>query len=400
MIRMAARRRLLCSAIAVAAACSPIPVAAPTPAPVTTTSAAATQTPGIAVVPSPSPVSSPAVSPALRGTTTSLAVDRDTFAFFADGPRLFAVWKKEGPAPYESRVLVADGVAGSWRTLYTVDAFVRALSVAAGRVALVEYREPPQGGGAYSEAFVVVDLSTGRKTEIASHSLSPATYRGGGGGPRRPVGSVALGEHHVAYTRLVEGAGGTVTGELYVAPLDAPASARRVTTSIEWVSPLGIGGKRLVYLLGTKTEDQLRLLEVDTGLERTLARAPIAPGDMGSPMHFAVVSSEWAMWLEGSKGGSGSATLVNLRSGDQRSMAAATPNCGLPSASAKYIAWWCRSGPGLPAVTATILDARTLAAAVALPSNVGNEVIASGDGLIWTNVAGDGRRVTYFVPSP
>ncbi len=54
----------------------------------------------------------------------------------------------------------------------------------------------------------------------------------------------------------------------------------------------------------------------------------------------------------------GSAKFVNLTTGEQRVISAATLNCGLPSASGTYLAWWCRSGPGLAAVTATVLDAR------------------------------------------
>src|SRR5438552_871936 len=174
----------------------------------------------------------------LAAGTFSMPTDREMDFFAADRGALIAFSTKEGPPPFASKIQRAEAPNGPWKTLYETDAsFMGSAQVVAGRVALIEYREPFQGGGAYSEDFTVIDLSTGKTTPVDRFALSRATYHGGGGGPRRPVGAMVIGPDHVAWTRLAEGPGGSVTGELRVATLADPAHAKVVGSSVEWISP-------------------------------------------------------------------------------------------------------------------------------------------------------------------
>src|SRR5437762_9445649 len=192
---------------------------------------------------SPSAVPTASVSPSttpnvLPGSTFSMPVEREMIEFFGDRA-LVARGTKDGPSPYESKISRAEAPSGPWRTVYESDAMFMLEKVSTGRIAFMEYREPYQGGGASSENVLVVDLSPGQKKESDRVALSPATYRGGGGAPRRPSGSVVLGPDHAAWTRLVEGAGGSITGVLRVAPLSYPASVQTNSSSCEWQASVG-----------------------------------------------------------------------------------------------------------------------------------------------------------------
>src|SRR5437867_5913665 len=153
---------------------------------------------------SPAPVGGATSAPpnaSLAAGTFSMPTDREMNSFAADRGALIAFSTKEGPPPYASKIQRAEAPNGPWKTVFETDAsFTGGGQVVAGRVALIEYREPFQGGGAYSEDFTIIDLSTGKTTLIDRFGLSSATYRGGGGGPRRPVGHMVIGPDHVAWT--------------------------------------------------------------------------------------------------------------------------------------------------------------------------------------------------------
>src|SRR5438132_9427698 len=132
---------------------------------------------------SPVAIGTPAAS-APTGTFT-MPTDRDMISFAADRGALIAFSTRDAPPPYESKIQRADPATNAWRAIYRSDAHFGAGRVVAGRAALAEYREPYQGGGAYSVDFTVVDLSTGAATAIDHFAMSAATDRGGGGAPRR-----------------------------------------------------------------------------------------------------------------------------------------------------------------------------------------------------------------------
>src|SRR5258708_17867086 len=138
------------------------------------------------------PITSSSAAPSVSASPTgkpgafTMPTDPDMITFAADRGALIAFSTKDGPAPYESKLQRAEATTNAWRTVYTSDARFLGGSVAAGRVALAEYRQPFQGAGAYSVDFTVVDLLTGRATAIDRFALTAATFRGGGGPPPPP----------------------------------------------------------------------------------------------------------------------------------------------------------------------------------------------------------------------
>jgi hypothetical protein len=325
----------------------------------------------------------------------TMPTDRDMVTFAADRGALIAFSTKDSPPPYESKVQRADPSTNRWSTIYTSDSHFAAGHVAAGRVALAEYREPLQfGGGAYSVDFTVVDLATGAGTAIDRFALTSATFRGGGGGPRRPVGSIVVGPDRAAWTRLIEGPGGSVTGQLRVASLTAPSEAEVIGSSTEWIAPLGLDGHRLLYVVGGKTEDQLHFRDLDTGVDRTVATGAV--GDQqregGIPgFNVAVLAGDWALWFDTPRAAAGRIRALNIVSGAERTIDAGGSSCGTtPTAGTRYVAWYCA-----PNVNG-ILDAKTLERVLDVPAGVAPE--ASDDALLWFTVVPNGRTVTLFRP--
>jgi len=312
--------------------------------------------------------------------------------FAADRGALIAFSSKDAPPPYESKVQRADSITKAWRTIYTSDSHVTAGRVAGGRVAFAEYRSPFQGGGAYSVDFTVVDLSTGTATAIDRFALTSATFRGGGGGPRRPVGSIVLGPDRAAWTRLVEGPGGSITGELRVALVADPGHATPIASSAEWIAPLGLDGHRLLYVLGGKTEDQLHIRDLDTDADKIVATGSV--GDQqregGIPgFNAAVLSGEWAVWLETPQPAPGKIRAVNVVNGSERTIDAGGSSCSGVTAGTRYIAWYCAKVSG-------VIDSKTLEPVREIP--VGLAAEASDDAVLWSTPVGDGRTITLFRP--
>jgi hypothetical protein len=355
----------------------------PTAAP---TSFVASDPPTISAVPSFSPAPG----------TFSMPTDREMNVFAADRGALIAFSTKEGPPPYASKVQRAEAPNGPWKTVFEIDAsFVGSGHVVAGRVALIEYRELYQGGGAYSEDFTVIDLSTGKTIAIDRFALSSATYRGGGGAPRRPVGRMVLGLDRVAWTRLVEGPGGSVTGELRVAPLADPSNVKIVGSSAEWISPLSLDTRRLLYVLGSKTVDELRLVDLATGTDRVIASAALPTDVQVTPLpglDRALLSGDWAIWLDSPRATDGSLRAVNTVSGVARTIAMGGSSCTEPSIGTRYIAWYCAAG------VVGILDPKTLDPLATKPAGIGVAPIASDDALLWFDLSTNPRHVVLYRP--
>jgi hypothetical protein len=371
------RNWVVLSAIFLTAACASIDAAPPSPIPsASATLAAASATP----------------APSAFVNAFTMPTDRDMITFAADRGSLIAFSTKDAPPPYESKIQRADAATKAWRTIYTSDGHFAAGRVAGGRVALAEYREPYQGGGAYSVDFTLVDLTTGTVAAVDRFTLSSATFHGGGGGPRHPVGSIVLGSDRAAWTRLIEGPGGSITGELRVALVADAARATPIASSVEWIAPLGLDAHRLLYVLGGKTEDQLHIRDLDTGADKVVTTGVV--GDQqregGIPgFNAAVLSGDWALWLDRPQTTSGKIRAVNVVSGAERTIDAGGSSCSQPSAGTRYVAWYCATVGG-------ILDAKTLEPARDIPLGVAPE--ASDDALIWFTVIPNGRTVTLFRP--
>jgi hypothetical protein len=325
--------------------------------------------------------------------TFSMPTDREMNFFAADRGALIAFSTKEGPPPYSSKIQRAEAPNGPWKTLFEIDAsFAGGGQVVAGRVAIIEYRALFQGGGAYTEDFTVIDLATGKTTAIDRFALSSATYHGGGGGPRRPVGRMVLGPDRVAWTRLVEGPGGSVTGELRVATLADPARANVVGSSAEWISPLSVDAHRLLYVLGSKVEDQLHMVDLDSGADRVVARAAIPADIQATPLpglDRAALSGDWALWRDSPRANDGLLRAVNTASGVERTIAMGGSSCTEPSIGTRYIVWYCSER------VVGILDAITLAPLATKPAGVGVAPQASDDALLWFDLSTPRNVVLY-----
>ena len=351
----------------------------------------------ISLPPSPTVTARDTASPSAGANTFTMPADRDMVTFAADRGALIAFSSKDAPPPYESKIQRADPGTGAWRTIYTSDAMFLRGNVAAGRVAIAEYRQPAApSAGAYSEEFTVVNLTTGAATTMDRFAMSAASFRGGGGGPRRPVGSIVLGPDRAAWTRLVEGPGGSVTGELRVALVADPARATPIASSGEWIAPLAVDAHRLLYVIGGKTEDQLHIRDLDAGADKVVLTGAV--GDQqregGIPgFNAAVLTGDWAVWLDTPRSGAGTFRAVNVISGVERSFEAGGSSCGVPSAGTRYVAWYCAANTGV------VLDARTLEPARDMPA-IGVAPEARDDGLIWLTVIANGRTVTLFRPRP
>lgn len=348
-------------------------------------------------VPSSAPPASASVAAVAGGATFSMPAVPDMIEFFADRGALIAWSTTDGPPPRVSRVHRADPPGGPWRKVYESDTWLANQTVSSGRMALTEIRE--QGVGASSSKVVVIDLASGATTLISEFSMSSATFRGGGGGPRRPSGSIALGPDTIAWTQIIEGAGGSITGELRVASLSEPSRSTQIGASAEWIAPLAVDARRLVYIVGGKVEDELHVRDLASGADRIVATGLV--GDSSMPqawMSRAAVTGDWAVWQEQARGGKqspepqGTLYAVHLVTGDRRTVDRG-PGCAGFTAAARYVALLCGRD-------ARIYDAAGLRPVVLTAPKPGVGVQASDDGLIWFDLTPAGRNVVAFRPRP
>jgi hypothetical protein len=211
---------------------------------------------------------------------------------------------------------------------------------------------------------------------------------------------MTLGPDHVAWTRLVEGPGGTVTGELRIAPLADPKASQVVTTSSEWLRPLDLDSQRLVYVLGGKTEDTLHVRQVQSGIDKVVARGAVGDQQRGEMPGFgyAAVSGVWAVWLDGLRATSPSGHALDLVTGEERVLKVAGSSCSGVSGGSRYFVWAC--GRSDDPQSSLIVDAKTLDTARPIPAGAGTGLIATDDGLLWFNVVDSSHRtVTLFQPN-
>lgn len=329
---------------------------------------------------------------ALPGTTFSMPTTDDMTTFVADRGAIVAFSTTTAtPHVFHSKIQRAEAPSGPWMTVYEADALWLRGSVAAGRAAISEYRESSQDVGAYSSDVILVDLSTGKATAVDRFSMSGATFHGGGGGPRRPSGAVALGPDAIAWTRLLEGPAGSVSGELRVATFADLTRPTVIGASSEWIAPLGFAGRRLVYVAATKTDESLHLRDLDTSTDRIIASGPVGRTERGEfPVwDQAVIAGHWA--VSSIQLPNEPLRVLDLDSGVERTFQKGD-DCGFPpSAGTRYIVLTC-AGPSM------ILDTVTLAPVAHPLATTDRGVTASADGLIWFDVTFTPRHVVLYRP--
>jgi len=204
----------------------------------------------------------------------------------------------------------------------------------------------------------------------------------------------------IAWTQLIEGPRGAITGELRVASLADPGRSTQIGASDEWIAPLAVDARRLVYVIGGKVDDELRVRDLVTGADRIVATGPV--GDSSRPhawLTTATVVGDRALWQEQDRPASKQpphpdATIhaVDLRSGDRSRVATVPWECHWHmTAGTRYVAVIC-------GLTSRIYDARTLQPFVLTSPAPGVGVQASDDGLIWFEKTPTGRNVVVYRP--
>lgn len=274
----------------------------------------------------------------LAGTLTTVNDEAPRYPAFVDSGSLYAVWLRDGPAPYLSRIERFDSGSTAWQRVFEEDAALGVMGVDGGRAVVTAYRET---GAASSRTFALLDLATGRTTMVDGFSLSAATFHGGGSGPRGPGTGSALGGGRVAWSRINELAGGVTEGELRVAPVADPTRFTIIGRSRITIVPLWIDESTLVYQLGGGDQDEIRTRDLVTGIERLVARvpAPFQDRGLGGIAHSGTLLG----WIE-NLGSTGAALhWIDLGTGTQRDLDLGTSSCFGLSGNALGFAWSCRA---------------------------------------------------------
>jgi hypothetical protein len=337
----------------------------------------------------------PATQVLVPGTLTTVELGRrELAAGLAHRGRLYALALPNAPAPYRSELLRYDTASRDWTPVFGDDAWFEGVSFDGGRAALVEYREPPQGGGAFDERLVILDLASAQVMRIDAFALSSATYRGGGGGPRRPTSRMILHGDIVAWTRLNELAGGVIEGELRIAPTGDPARAIRVATSRDYVEPLWLDDTSLIYALANPDQDVIRARDLATGAERTVAALP-APGQRGGRSGIAR-SGDVIAWIDYGAPSSHTLHTTALASGVTRDLDLGGACVGL-TANAYGFAWTCLSKPPETA-TLSFFDPRAWTSVDIVRSSAApSDLQAVDGGFVWFDLVSGVRRVNLLV---
>lgn len=340
---------------------------------------------------------------------TMIADDPEMSGFFADRGALVATTTQNSPAPYRSKILRASSPSGPWKVVFEDDARFQAGTVANGRFGFIEYREEPLSGGAHNETVMIVDFASGAITTVDHFGLSAKTFHGGGGGPRGPSWALALDADWIAWTRLNELPGGVTEGELRIARLSAVGSATTIGRSREWIQPISIDERSLVYIVGGTERDDLRIRDLATGLERSLAKmsAPTQSAGRG----IVARSGDWIGWIDtppmagapDAKPDSAKTAIlraVNVNTGELREQALAEAWCNAQfSGNAGYFAWDCQSAPG---ATQKVFDPNSWSEHDLVTPSAGTSVsvIAIEGGFLLAGGVVGVRRIALFTPAP
>lgn len=390
------KRSILLACLLLITACTPN-ASAPSPTPI---ASAATAT----IAPTTS--SSPAAPQLLMsGAVFAMPAQPDMITFFASSGSLIAWTSGNRPSPYLDRIQRADPPNGPWRTTFSDDAHFRMQRVNDDRMAIIEYRE--DGEGAYNETVIVLDLITGGTTTFDRYALSKATYRGGGGAPRRPGGQIALGRDMIAWTHVSELAGGAVEGELRVAPLADPRAVTVIARSSVWIEPLAVDTRSVTYVAGGTDRDEARVHDLATGTDRRLTT--FASATQMSGRSAPAQSGSWVGWLETKSVTPTTRTVqsvvtfqaLNITTGEERSADAGGTTCSPLSANAQAFAWSCASvAAQLAALQAFDVARWKLVDVVRSSAARASGLQAVDGGFVWTDIDGTTRQLNLFTPAP
>lgn len=324
-----------------------------------------------------------------------METDPEMRSFFPDRGALVAVSSRDGPAPFASKVLLADPPRGPWKTVYESDAQFHGVTVANGFVFFFEYRE--QGGGASSQKLVQVDLPSGRSLVVDGYALSAATFRGGGGGPPQPTASVAFGSGLIAWVRLVEGAAGATTGELRVGLSHLPGDAQFVARSDAHIRPLAIvDATTLVYAISAERGVELRARELGSRAERVLATGQTQPGGI-VPFRNSARSGSWIAWVEDSPTGS-TLRAIDVKTDGTKDLSLGQSHCPGLTGNDRYLALNC-SGPTPRMV---LVDTGSWSQVPVAPVTPSGPFLLTAGGtteVVWHDRPGGRQRVVRFAPT-
>jgi hypothetical protein len=378
------------------AASSPAPTARPTDGPASSSASSST------VVATGSQL--PPMQVLLRGTLTTVVPGPGQYPMFVQSGTLYAQWIQETPPPYLSKVQRFDDAARVWRDVFTDDAQFSGWSADTGKLALLEYREVVQGGGASESTVLLVDFGTGATTPLDRFALSAATFHGGGGGPRRPRSTLVISGAKVAWSRLNELPGGVVEAELRIADLAEPGRFTTIGRSTLTIEPLWIDARTVGYLLGGPEQDEIRVRDLASGTERTLARVTAPFQDRG--IGGIARSGRFIGWIDNLPSGSGArgSTMTSIfhatdiATGATRDLDLRSVTCRGLSGNAIGFAWWpCQpdqtNGTSLAyfdPVTWTNLE-------IVRSSDRPNDLQAVDGGFMWFDVIGGVRRLNLLL---
>lgn len=269
--------------------------------------------------------------------------------------------------------------------------------MADGFVALFEYRE--HGGGASSHKLVLIDLPSGRAQLVDGYALT-ATFHGGAGGPPRPGPAVVLGNGLIAWVRLAEGAGGTITGELRVGLPHRSAEAPLVVRSDALLRPVAIvDGTTLVYVISADRGVELRAREIASGAERVLATGQMGTGGI-APFAESARSGTSVAWIEESPQGTSTLRVVDVRSGATRDMPLGQSYCVGLTGNVRYFALNCTSNTAPPRVV--LLDTASWTEVPVAPVTANGPFLLAAGGiteLLWQDRIQGRQRVLLFTPT-
>jgi hypothetical protein len=366
--------------------CSPVTGASPTPAASTRATVAA----------SPAATAARSTQVLLAGTITTAEATREQYTHFADRGSLYAISTRDGPSPYLSKIERFDTSAGAWRQVFQDDAHFSTAKPSAGRLALFEYREPFQGGGANDQTLLVLDLSTGVATKIDFYALSMATYHGGGGGPRGPRAGVAIGGDTTAWSRVNELPGGITEGELRVAKISDPARFTTIGRSRASIEPLWIDGSTLTYLVGGPDRDEIRARDLATGVERNIVS--LAPPGVTAPREELSRSGDIIGWTEQQsvRGAPTFLRTVDAISGAKRELDLGSDFCYGTSGNKLGFVWACKSSS--PQTVLSYFDPRAWRTVELVRSqDRPNDFQALENAFLWYDVVNGTRRANLLV---
>jgi hypothetical protein len=137
------------------------------------------------------------------------------------------------------------------------------------------------------------------------------------------------------------------------------------------------------------------VVDLDTGADRVVASAALPADVQVTPLpglDRAVLSGDWAIWLDSPRATDGLLRAVNIADGMERTIAMGGSSCNEPSIGTRYIAWYCAAG------VVGILDAQSLAPLTSKPTGVGVAPIASDDALLWFDLSTNPRHVVLYRP--